>query len=291
MSKWLLVLTILFVGGALVAAEADAKGRLGGGRSTGIQRTPSTPPASTPAKPAQQAAPAQQQAAPGAAQPAPATGLSRWLPMLGGLALGGLLGSLFSGSGLGGILLVALLAIAAVLAFRAFARRHNAQTPQPMQYAGLGREPVFRAPDVQTPAASSAAAERATQGAPVPAEFDSAGFVRAAKMNFVKLQVANDQGNLDEIREFTTPEMFDVLQRDVLERQGQAPQQTDIVNLDAQLLEVATEGDRHWASVRFTGTVRETAGAVPVGFEEVWNLVKPADGSTGWLLAGIQQMN
>jgi predicted lipid-binding transport protein (Tim44 family) len=43
--------------------------------------------------------------------------------------------------------------------------------------------------------------------------------------------------------------------------------------------------------VRFSGLVRETPGAAPASFEEVWNLMKPADGSSGWLLAGIQQMH
>jgi predicted lipid-binding transport protein (Tim44 family) len=47
----------------------------------------------------------------------------------------------------------------------------------------------------------------------------------------------------------------------------------------------------HWASVRFSGTVREAAGGAPEAFTEVWNLVKPRDGSSGWLLAGIQQMH
>ena len=72
---------------------------------------------------------------------------------------------------------------------------------------------------------------------------------------------------------------------------GGARQQTDVVTLEADLLEVVTESDKHWASVRFSGTVRETPDTEPVGFEEVWNLVKPADGSSGWLLAGIQQMH
>ena len=67
--------------------------------------------------------------------------------------------------------------------------------------------------------------------------------------------------------------------------------QTDVVTLNADLLEVATEGERHWASVHFSGTIRDTPGAVPASFEEVWNLVKPANGSSGWLLAGIQQMH
>ena len=64
-----------------------------------------------------------------------------------------------------------------------------------------------------------------------------------------------------------------------------------VEGLDAELLEVVTEGPQHWASVRFTGTVREAPGAAPETFSEVWNLVKPADGSSGWLLAGIQQMH
>src|SRR5437588_124758 len=121
------------------------------------------------------------------------------------------------------------------------------------------------------------------------AGLDAAGFLRVAKLNFVKLQVANDVGELEEIREFTTREMFDELRRDVLTRSE--VQHTDVVALNADLLEVATENNKHWASVRFSGMVRETPGTAPVGFEEVWNLVKPADGSSGWLLAGIQQMH
>jgi predicted lipid-binding transport protein (Tim44 family) len=108
-------------------------------------------------------------------------------------------------------------------------------------------------------------------------------------MNFARLQMANDRGNLEEIREFTTPEMFEALAADLRQRAG--GQQTDVSELDAQLLEVATEGGQHWASVRFSGLVREAPGAAAEPFQEVWNLTKPADGSTGWLLAGIQQVN
>lgn len=279
MTKWLLGLCILVLGGVLAIEDADAR-RFGGGRSVGTQRNvQSAPPAATPAKPAQQqAAQGQQQnAAPG--QQA-ATG-SKWGGILGGLALGGLLGWLFAGNGLGGVLLLALLAIAAVLAFRALARRREA--PQQVQYAGLGRDTVFQAPPAQSPSVTAARAS-------VPAGFDAEGFLRAAKKNFVRLQVANDTGRLDEIREFTTDQVFEEVKRDIAER-GIASQQTDVAALNAELLELVTEGDKHWASVRFSGMVRETPGTAPAGFEEVWNLVKPADGSSGWLLAGIQQMH
>ncbi len=281
MGKWLLAMTLIFSGVALVATEVDAR-RLGGARSSGIQRNVTTPPAATPAKPAQQAAPNAQQARPGQQPAAQPSGLARWFPMLGGLALGGMLGWLLASNG-GSFLLLALLAIAGFMVFRMLARRHA--PGQTMQYAGGPRETV-RMPE----GAAGPGSQLQPQAGALPGGFDADGFLRGAKMNFVRLQVANDRGSVEEIREFTTPEMFDVLERDVRERHG-AAQQTDVEGLQAELLEVATEGDRYWASVRFSGTVRESPEAGGEPFTEVWNLAKPKDGSTGWLLAGIQQVN
>src|ERR1043166_3408221 len=136
MTKGLIGFCALAFSALLVVQTADAA-RLGGARSSGVQRSvPKTPPAATPAKPAQEQA-APNQAAP-TAQPQP-SGLARWMPALGGLALGGLLGYLFAGNGLGGILLLVLPALVAVLALRALARR-GAPSPQPGQYAGMRSE-------------------------------------------------------------------------------------------------------------------------------------------------------
>jgi predicted lipid-binding transport protein (Tim44 family) len=277
MRKWLLSLSLLVCGVALIATDADAR-RIGGGRSVGAQRSVTAPPASTPAKPAQQAAP--QQANP---QAAPQAQPSRWGMLggiLGGLALGGLLGYFFGGNGLVGLLVLAMLAIAIIAGLRAFARR-RAEATRPIQLAGFGDETVAAPPPSQAIGVPQVGASR------IPAGFDTAGFLRAAKMNFIKLQMANDAGRIDEVREFTTQELYDELRRDM----PAGAQQTDVVALNADLLELANEKDKYWASVRFSGMVRETPGTQPVGFEEVWNLVKPADGSSGWLLAGIQQMH
>jgi len=270
-------LCAVLMGAVVLAGDAEAK-RLGGGRSVGAQRSVS-PPASSPSQSqAPQTAPApQQQQQPG--------GIGRWLgPILGGLAIGGLLGWLFGGNGLGGLLLLALLVFAAVMVFRALARRGQAQA-KPVQFAGMGRG----AAEVHAPL--PAMAESPAPGAAIlakhniPAGFDVSGFERGAKLNFIKLQAANDAGNLEELRELTTQEMFDELSRDA--RSGN---HTDVVSLNADLLEVVTEADKHWASVRFSGAVREAPGAPAEDFQEVWNLVKPTNGASGWLLAGIQQM-
>jgi predicted lipid-binding transport protein (Tim44 family) len=273
---------------AFLATEADAA-KLGGARSLGAQRNvTSAPPAAAPAKPAQQAAPA---AAPAAAQPQPASGFARWAPMLGGLALGGALGWLMGANGMGGLmvgmLLVGLLVFAGIFIVRMLAQKRG-ETPQRFQYAGMGSETVAAPPPSQTAGFEAQPARVAASA--VPAGFDVAGFLRGAKLNYMKLQIANDQGNLDELREFTTDELFEELKRDVVARGG-AKQQTDVMALNADLLEVVTEADRHWASVRFSGTLRESPADAPQGFEEVWNLAKPASGSGGWQLAGIQQMH
>jgi predicted lipid-binding transport protein (Tim44 family) len=84
-----------------------------------------------------------------------------------------------------------------------------------------------------------------------------------------------------------TPEMIDEILREL--DNGTLRRPTKIEKLDAEVVDVETQGDHHWASVRFTGTLREGDGA-PVAFDEAWNLTKPADGSSGWLLAGIQQI-
>ena len=159
---------------------------------------------------------------------------------------------------------------------RARAQRRQQQ----VQLAGMGNE-TLAVPE--QPVAGSAVSQQAPA---VPAGFDAAGFLRAAKMNFIKLQVANDAGKLDEIREFTTREMYEELRRDI-----DGGQQTDVSRSTRTCSSSPPNANQHWASVRFSGMVRETPGTEPVGFEEVWNLVKPADGSTGWLLAGIQQMH
>jgi len=271
-----------------VTAESEAA-RLGGARSLGAQRSVApTAPAAVPAKPAQA-----QPAAAGATQPQPASGFAKWAPLLGGLAIGGALGWLMGANGMGGLLvgmlLLGLLVYAAISVARMLAQKRGG-APARLQYASLGNETVAAPPPSQAAGFEAQPRIAPGSGPNVPAGFDVAGFLRGAKLNYMKLQIANDQGNLDELREFTSDELFEELKKDVLAR-GNARQQTDVLALNADLLEVVTEGDKHWASVRFSGTVRESPGHAPSGFEEVWNLAKPVSGAQGWQLAGIQQMH
>jgi predicted lipid-binding transport protein (Tim44 family) len=104
------------------------------------------------------------------------------------------------------------------------------------------------------------------------------------------MQAAYDAGNTADLREFTSPEMFAELKLEIEGRQG-AANQTDVVTLEADLLGVDTGPVEQLASVRFTGMIREEAGASAQPFDEVWNFARPVGTQGGWVLAGIQQLS
>ena len=276
MKGFIASLAALALGAAVLADDAQAA-RLGGGRSLGTQRQAASPQR-------QVTPPSQQQQASAAPQPG-----NRWLGPLAGLAAGLGLGWLFAQGGFGsfvGVLLMALLAAVVVVALMRLVGKGRAQAPR-MQYSGFGDETVPAPPPSQLPGDSVQPDYRSQFVSAIPANFDVDSFTREAKRNFLRLQDANDRGDLVRLRQVTTQEMFDALKEDAGGRKG--PQQTDVVRLDASVLEVVTEGDVHWASVRFSGSIREDAKSAAEPFEEVWNLCKPVNGSSGWLLAGIQQ--
>jgi predicted lipid-binding transport protein (Tim44 family) len=226
-----------------------------------------------------------------------------------GLGIAALMSHLGMGEAFGNFLMLALLAVAAVFLVRFVMRRMSggAQPAGAMAGGGSARSGAQvawppagassapqAAPQVDAqeapasvPAASAAPAPAAAR-AFVPASFDSEGFGRIAKTIFVRLQTANDSGDLDDIRRFTTPEMFAELRMDLQDR-GAAAQQTDVLHVDAEVLDVADDGQRQIVSVRFHGQVREETGAAPSDFDEVWHLVKPNDDSRNWAIAGIEQ--
>jgi predicted lipid-binding transport protein (Tim44 family) len=231
--------------------------------------------------------------------------MSRWLGPLAGLAIGAGLASLFMGNGFGGALMGILLVVAIVfgvfMLIRLF-RGSRAPQGQTLRYAGAdayGRsEPVSSPPPAPAPAYGGAAPHSvaaATSGAAPapastwPADFDAEEFARHAKANFLKLQEANDRRDIAALRDFMTPALAREIEADI-RASGDAPQKTDVVTLDAQVLDVVTEGDRYIVSVRFSGLIRETPGTEPQPFSEVWHLEKPVSGRSGWLVAGIQQV-
>ena len=304
MERLIAITLAAFASFALLHADFADAARIGGGRSFGMQRSIAPPaprtapstngfagPAERPVMPATPGASASR-AAPGAAAAAgaPSRG-SRWLGPIAGLAAGLGLAALLSHLGLspdlGGLLLVVLLVVAAIVLVRAFVAR---RTPATLPYApaGAARGSTFEAapaPAIDTTWGKPIEAEVA--GGRYPPGFDPLPFIAQAKQQFRRLQAAYDRGDRKLLADVTTPQMHGEIARDLEARGPQIP--TDVVTLDADVLEVVQEGDRYVATVRFHGTLREDGSAAAQPFEEMWHLVKPVDGSSGWLLAGIQQ--
>jgi len=285
MKRFALLFTIVLTCVSLFATSAEAR-RFGGGGSIGKQRTMSAPTQKAPA-----AAPAP---APGAtAQPAavpPQPAGNRWLGPLAGLAIGAGLGAMFAGGGMGGmggamgsILMMILAGVAVMFVISMFRRK---QQPA-MEYAGSGAPYGGIPQPVQQPLSGGVSAPVAA--ANIPADFPVENFLRSAKTSFIRLQAANDRKDLNDIREYTTPEMFAEVSMQLQER-GNAPQVTDVVSVNAELLEVNNENDFAIASVRMSGQLSENKGT-PENFDEIWHVQKNLkDEKSVWLLAGIQQI-
>ena len=309
----LVVMVGLIAFTTVASLDAEAR-RLGGGRSIGRQQSSAmqrqtTPPAQSPQQAQQSAQAAQAQRAQPAPTPAAAPNRSRWLGPIAGLAAGLGIAALLSHFGMGeafagamaNMLVIAAIAMLAVWLIRRFvARKRDAAAPAYAGTApslnagrnGYSQEPSFtEAPPAQNgfyrePQVNAASATLAMPV--VPAGFDSQAFVRNAKVYFVRLQAAWDVGNIADIREFTTPEMFAEVKID-LDSRGSEPTLTDVVQLNAELLGVEDRGSEYLASVRFSGLIRENSGAPAEPFVEIWNLSKSSRAGEGWLLAGIQQ--
>ena len=280
--KTLLSTLIALVSLSLFVVDAEAK-RLGGGRNIGSQRSMQQAP-KAPAQQQQAQPQQQQQAAPAAPAPQP-SGMSKWLGPLAGLALGAGLAALFFNNGAAG-LLAGLLMIAAIIAIAVFAARalRGKVAQQPLQYAGAsGAEP----PLTTLPGGAGSQSLAATAGR-WPAGFDAAEFARHARLNFVRMQDAHDKRDLTAMREFLTPDVYREVEADIRSA-GTASQKTEVLTLNAEVLDLVTEGDTYIASVRFSGLIREQAEGNPEPFSEVWHLEKPVSGKAGWLVAGIQQ--
>ncbi|MEY3637780.1 MAG: hypothetical protein RIR68_913 [Pseudomonadota bacterium] len=140
---------------------------------------------------------------------------------------------------------------------------------------------------------STVSAPQGVQTWGVPEGFDTANFVAAAKANFITLQDAWDRADMASLRAMMTDSMLSEIKSQLAERESNFPGQpnkTEVVKLDAQLLGIEELPDVYMASVEFNGVIREEADAAPSPFREVWNMTKPRNGNSGWLVAGVQAL-
>ena len=322
MKIWTLVAALALT---LTGLGADAA-RVGGGKSVGKQSGNVTQRDS-----ASPAAPAQGAAKPGAV-PAPGAAAAKrpWGAMLGtlaaGLGIAWLAHSLGLGEAFGQVLMFAMFALAAMLALGWFLRRRRMQPALgpggQLAFQGAGGPPITESkpyrPENVGNDASARPWERAStmgalepmgngptsrsmigsalagsQGWGIPPDFDTDGFLNAARNNFVAMQAAWDKSDVNVLRSMMTDGMLEEIKIQLKEREvhtGGPVNHTDVVMIDAKLLGIEDLGSDYMASVEFSGMIREDQSSGPSPFREVWNMTKPKSGSSGWLVAGVQAL-
>jgi predicted lipid-binding transport protein (Tim44 family) len=320
--KWknrLTALAVVLAGVGMVSAPLDVEAkRLGGGRASGMQRQmpakqPSATPNQAPTAPHNAAQPGvgQQAAAP---TPAAQPGKRSWLGPIAGIAAGLGIAALMShfgmGEAFGNMMTMLLIGVVAFMVIGWLMRRfskggapmggpqlagagapYSPQASQaPQQPQAMQRQAQPDAPASAGGASAASLASATTAEGNVPADFDAAGFTRVAKMIFIRMQAANDAANIEDLRKFTTPELFASLRLDIQER-GQAANQTDVMQLDAELVDATKEAVQWVATVRFHGLIREEINAGAQPFNELWHLIKPLDEGRDWAIAGITPLD
>lgn len=310
---WTTLFTVFF-GLMAVVQVAEAK-RFGGGKTFGYNKqvAPKSYNTAPKAKPASQTSKA-------GASTRPASGASKWLGPLAGLAAGGLLAAMIFGDGFEGLQIfdILLFALIAFVLFKLFARKMKNNGQQAYGSAGSGSHErtatqgvhnnAFRQTQQATTNKSSAGSEGSIFGADledgvgqgvsqnaqflneIPAWFDEHGFVEGAKSHFLTLQKAWDNVDMSEMQSYCTPELYTALQQELIGVQA-GDNQTVVDTLDAEIAAMAIDGEYFVVSIHFSGFIQEDVVQGAHAFSEVWHIRRLANDQGDWKVAGIQQAN
>jgi predicted lipid-binding transport protein (Tim44 family) len=264
-----------------IVSDADAR-RFGGGMSFGKQRMKQSAPRMQRQSTTQKSVAAGQR---GSAR----TGM---MGMIGGLALGGMLGAMFFGGAFEGINFFDILIIGGGLMLLFWFMRRKAQ---PMAYAnqyGHSYQPHDNA-DADIYSQS----EQVTGGKMLRPEINEKLFLTAARDIYMRMQKAWDSGDIDDIREFCTAEIADRISHDM---QNTEKNRTEVATLNAEIADSWIESNLEWVAVNYTAMLREqtlddSGSAVEdetTEVNEIWIFQhNPQSEDPTWYLAGIQQVN
>jgi len=279
MKNWLLIgVVAMFTMSVIAVEDADAR-RFGGGSSFGKQRmqAPANNFSQRKAAPQKSTATANQR---GSAR----TGM---MGMLGGLALGGLLGAMFFGGAFEGINFMDIVVIGGLIALLIWFLRKKAAS-QSMAYAGARNTASDTNQDFAQPVHTASI----KMLRPV---INEKHFLTAARDIFMRMQTAWDAKDMNDIRKFCTPEIADQIEQDLT---AEGVNLTEVVTLNAELADSWIESDLEWAAVNFSAMMREkTTGNQTVAdsdtggeIHETWIFQHDANSDDPtWFLAGIQQ--
>lgn len=310
-NRWLALLlasTIVF------SPIAEAK-RAGGGKNHGMARQTSSQPANpTPIQPVPQKTTTTPQSSGSNVGKMVAAGAA-------GAAVGALAANAMADDGDGegensssfGWLFWLVLAGLAFAAYRFFSKKKLASANQANPYApnhsGQYNAPLNTPINARTTATPSTGDNTNIFGQPVGSQVQNtspnfggvytnsgqalldgtepAAFLRIARQRFNHIQAMNSASNIEEIRRYLTPDLYQSMYQDIMANND--ANVAEFSNLNAMVADSVIENGQYIVSVRFTGTVSEDLNSLPQPFTEIWHFVKPVGSTDDWLVAGIQQ--
>ncbi len=214
--------------------------------------------------------------------------------ILGGLAMGGLLGAIFFGGGFEGINLFDILLIGGLL-YLGLRILRSMTTPQ-TQYAqagGMAEQPQ------QQEQEQFQSDEETTSGQSEKPDMDEEQFINSAKEIFIRMQADWDSKDEDDIRKFCTPEVVQHVTEQI-KQLGDNVTRTEVAVLYPELAGTWIESGLDMAAVHFQATLNEKTldnGGQVIASEnnhinEIWMFQHdPKSDDPTWYLAGIQQVN
>lgn len=279
--------------------DADAR-RFGGGRSIG--RTTTVRP-SAPAGVTSSQQHFQQQNSAISNNAAGAAAMSRrgmFGGLFGGLLAGTLLGSLLSGGGFaGGFGMLDLIIIGLLIYFGMKFFRNRQQNSNNKQYYSQHSSSDYSNQNInqngQNQAGNNAAAawdnlrsdrHEQTNAYQSTGTFNTEEFLAGAKQLYVRMQESWDLRDIDDIKQFTSP----VMHKDIEEqfKEDPNPSKTQIILINANVLEVKQEGDYEQVAVLFDVLMKEAENQDNEQVKEIWNFSRNKAKNGTWILDGIQ---
>lgn len=284
--------------------DADAR-RFGGGRSIGRTTTvrPSAPAGVTSNQQhfQQQNSAISNNAAAGAAGAAAMSRRGMFGGLFGGLLAGTLLGSLLSGGGFaGGFGMLDLIIIGLLIYFgmkffrnrqqnnRSNNQYYSQQSPSDYNNQNINQAGQNQARNNAAAAWDNLRSERRdqTNAYQSTGTFNTEEFLAGAKQLYVRMQESWDLRDIEDIKQFTSP----IMHKDIEEqfKEDPNPSKTQIILINANVLEVKQEGDYEQVAVLFDVLMKEAENADNEQVREIWNFSRNKAQNGTWILDGIQ---
>ena len=121
-------------------------------------------------------------------------------------------------------------------------------------------------------------------------DFDEDEFLKGAKAVYARIQESWDARDLEDIREFVGDQVYENLQQHA--RRNPTPSKTDILLVEAKVLEVKRDNADLTASVLYDVLLRKKGAKANSKLKEIWHFRKDAqDKKALWKVEGIQQVH